>query len=140
MFFPEDRVRVWLYARPTDMRKQFDGLAALARNQLEEDPMSGHLFVFINRRRTYMKVLYFDRGGYCLWCKRLEQGLFNYQAERGEKQALSWTDLKLLLDGVQVQKVRQFKRYKRRDTASSRYNDKHVAAPSECPDRSAARR
>jgi transposase len=140
MFFPEDRVRVWLYARPTDMRKQFDGLAALARNQLDEDPMSGHLFVFINRRRTYMKVLYFDRGGYCLWCKRLEQGQFNYQADRGDKQALSWTDLKLLLDGVQVQKARQFKRYKRRDTASSRYNDKHVADPSECTDRSAARR
>ena len=140
MFFPEDRVRVWLYARPTDMRKQFDGLAALARNQLREDPMSGHLFVFINRRRTYMKVLYFDRSGYCLWCKRLEQGQFNYQAERGEKQALSWTDLKLLLDGVQVQKARQFKRYKRRDTASSRYNDEHVADFSECTDRSAARR
>ena len=138
MFFPEDRVRVWLYAKPTDMRKQFDGLAALARNQLDEDPMSGHLFVFINRRRTYMKVLYFDRGGYCLWCKRLEQGQFNYQAERGEKQALSWTDLKLLLDGVQVQKARQFKRYKRQDTSASRYNDKHVASHSECTDRSAA--
>ena len=120
MFFPEDRVRVWLYARPTDMRKQFDGLAALARNQLEEDPMSGHLFVFINRRRTYMKVLYFDRGGYCLWCKRLEQGQFNYNAARGDKQALSWTDLKLLLDGVEVQKSRQFKRYQRAFIEESR--------------------
>jgi len=113
MFFPEDRVRVWLYAKPTDMRKQFDGLAALVRNQISEDPMSGHLFVFINRRRTYMKVLYFDRGGYCLWCKRLEQGQFNYTARRGEKQLLSWTDLKLLLDGVEVQKSRQFKRFER---------------------------
>jgi len=138
MFFPEDRVRVWLYAEPTDMRKQFDGLAALARNQLDEDPMSGHAFVFINRRRTYMKVLYFDRGGYCLWCKRLEQGQFNYQADRGKKQALSWTDLKLLLDGVQVQKARQFKRYKRQDTSASRYNDKHVESHSECTSRSAA--
>src|SRR5699024_12337129 len=110
MCCPEDRVRVGLYARPTDMRKQFDGLAALARNQLEEDPMSGHLFVFINRRRTYMKVLYFDRGGYCLWCKRLEQGQFNYNVHRGDKQALSWTDLRLLLDGIKVEKSRQFKR------------------------------
>lgn len=126
MFFPEDRVRVWLYARPADMRKQFDGLAALARNQLKEDPMSGHLFVFINRRRTYMKVLYFDRGGYCLWCKRLEQGQFNYNAQRGEKQALSWTELKLLLDGVQVQKSRQFKRYRRPDVSTSRYNGPHA--------------
>jgi len=126
MFFPEDRVRVWLYAKPTDMRKQFDGLAALARNQLQEDPMSGHLFVFINRRRTYMKVLYFDRGGYCLWCKRLEQGQFNYNANRGEKQALSWTDLKLLLDGVEVQKSRQFKRYQHAALGASRYNRSHA--------------
>lgn len=125
MFFPEDRVRVWLYARPTDMRKQFDGLAALARNQLNEDPMSGHLFVFINRRRTYMKVLYFDRGGYCLWCKRLEQGQFNYNTQRGAKQALSWTELKLLLDGVQVQKSRQFKRYQHPSGMALRYNAAH---------------
>jgi len=126
MFFPEDRVRVWLYARATDMRKQFDGLAALARNQLREDPMSGHLFVFINRRRTYMKVLYFDRGGYCLWCKRLEQGQFNYNAARGDKQALSWTELKLLLDGVEVQKSRQFKRYQHSSGTPSWYNATHA--------------
>jgi transposase len=125
MFFPEDRVRVWLYARPTDMRKQFDGLAALARNQLNEDPMSGHVFVFINRRRTYMKVLYFDRGGYCLWCKRLEQGQFNYNSQRGDKQALSWTELKLLLDGVKVQKSRQFKRYQHVASTTPRYNTAH---------------
>lgn len=126
MFFPEDRVRVWLYARPTDMRKQFDGLAALARNQLNEDPMSGHMFVFINRRRTYMKVLYFDRDGYCLWCKRLEQGQFNYNSQRGDKQALSWTELKLLLDGVEVQKSRQFKRYQHPSNTASRYNKAHA--------------
>lgn len=125
MFFPEGRVRVWLYARPTDMRKQFDGLAALARNQLHEDPMSGQAFVFINRRRTYMKVLYFEQGGYCLWCKRLEQGQFNYRAGRGDKQLLSWTDLKLLLDGVEVQKSRQFKRYRRPSDAASGYNHAH---------------
>src|SRR5699024_5415951 len=107
MFFPEDRVRVGLYARPTDMRKQFDGLAALARNQLEEDPMSGHLFEFINRRRTYMKVLYFDRGGYCLWCKRLEQGQFNYNVHRGDKQALSWTDPVVVKIDVALPMLRQ---------------------------------
>ncbi len=138
MFFPEDRVRVWLYAKPTDMRKQFDGLAALARNQLREDPMSGHLFVFINRRRTYMKVLYFDRGGYCLWCKRLEQGQFNYQAALGEKQALSWTDLKLLLDGIQVHKARQFKRYTGHSDASPRYNTAHAKGRRTSADQRAA--
>jgi transposase len=58
MFFPKSRVRIWLYAKPTDMRKSFDGLSALVKHQLQEDPLSGQLFVFINRRRTQMKVLY----------------------------------------------------------------------------------
>lgn len=129
MFFPQDRVRVWLYAKPTDMRKQFDGLAALTRNQLNEDPMSGHLFVFINRRRTYMKVLYFDQGGYCLWCKRLEQGQFHYRVEGGEKQVLSWTELKLLLDGVVVHKSRQYKRLTRASMADTGYNKRHGQGP-----------
>jgi len=76
MFFPEAQVRVWLYTQPTDMRKSYDGLSALVKNTLHEDPASGHLFVFINRKRTQMKVLYFDRSGYCVWSKRLEQGRF----------------------------------------------------------------
>ena len=113
MFFPEDRVRVWLYAQPADMRKQFDGLAALVKHQLAEDPLSGHLFVFINRRRTLMKVLYFDRGGYCLWCKRLEQGRFQFDAGKGDKQALSWTDVKLLVEGIDVSNARRYKRFER---------------------------
>lgn len=114
MFFPESQVRVWLYARPTDMRCQFDGLAARARNALGEDPTCGDLFVFINRRRTYMKVLYFDRGGYCLWSKRLEQGQFHYPPNRGEKIALDVTELKLLLEGIDAAKTRRYKRYEHR--------------------------
>jgi len=62
MLLPESGVRVWLYAPPTDMRKSFDGLSALVRRKLVEDPTSGQLFVFINRRRTQMKVLYFEQG------------------------------------------------------------------------------
>jgi transposase len=138
MFFPEQRMRVWLYAKPTDMRKQFDGLAALARHQLGEDPMSGHLFVFINRRKTHMKVLYFDRGGYCMWCKRLERGQFNYAAELGEKQTLSWVDLQLLLAGVKVQKSRQYRRFQRPEPALVRYNNDHAASLSACTDQPAA--
>ena len=57
MFFPESQVRVWLYARPTDMRKSFDGLSALVKNTLREDPLSGHLFVFINRKRSQADLL-----------------------------------------------------------------------------------
>ncbi|GIU51380.1 hypothetical protein TUM4438_40830 [Shewanella sairae] len=67
MLLPSPDLRIWLYAKPVDMRKQFDGLIVLAKHQLHASPMSGELFVFINRKQTMMKVLYFSRGGYCLW-------------------------------------------------------------------------
>ena len=113
MFFPESQVRIWLYTRPTDMRKSFDGLSGLVKNQLQEDPLSGQLFVFINRRRTQMKVLYFDRSGYCIWSKRLEQGQFHYATAWPDKQRLDWTQLKLLLEGIEIKKMRQTRRYNR---------------------------
>jgi transposase len=111
VFFPEAQVRVWLYTRPTDMRKSFDGLSALVRNALQEDPISGHLFGFINRKRTQMKVLYFDRSGYCLWSKRLERGRFQLCGGAEEKALLSWTQLKLLLEGIDLNERRQLRRY-----------------------------
>jgi len=73
--------------------------------------VSGALFVFINKRQTHIKILYFDRSGYCLWAKRLEQGRFNYNRNGGEKQSLDWTQLKLILDGIEVKNTRQNKRY-----------------------------
>lgn len=111
MFTPEPRVKIWLYTQPVDMRKSFNGLSALVANQLHEDPLSGQLFVFINRRKTHIKVLYFDGSGYCIWFKRLEQGQFNYRIYNADKQALDWTHLKLLLDGLEVKKIRQYRRY-----------------------------
>jgi transposase len=110
MLFPESQVRIWLHARPTDMRKSYDGLAALVRQQLHEDPLSGHLFVFLNRRRTQMKILYFDRSGYCVWSKRLEQGQFH--SDGGEdKRALNWTELKLIIEGIDTRSLKRFSRY-----------------------------
>ena len=76
MFFPEGQIRVHLYGQPVDMRKSYDGLYALTQHELRQNPMTGQLFVFINRRATQMKVLYWDRTGFCLWAKRLEQGRF----------------------------------------------------------------
>lgn len=112
MFFPESQVRVWLYNRPTDMRKSYDGLSALVKNKLEEDPLSGQLFVFINHKGTQCKVLYFDRSGYCIWSKRLEQGRFHTHGGDSIKRALEWTDLKLILEGIDIGSVQQYKRYK----------------------------
>ena len=103
-------LRFWLHRRPTDMRKSFDGLAALVKTQLAEDPLSGHVFVFINRRRTQLKALYFDRSGYCVWAKRLEQGRFHPIGEC-EKHRLEWTELKLILEGIDLRSVRRYKRY-----------------------------
>lgn len=111
MWFPEGQLRIWLYNRPTDMRKSFDGLSALARSALQENPVSGQVFVFINRRKTQLKALYFDRGGYCLWSKRLEQGLFHAPSSPHDKLALSASDLRLLLDGIEGASVKRFKRY-----------------------------
>ena len=80
------------------MRKSFDGLSALVKNQMQEDPLTGHLYVFINRKRNQCKVLYFDRSGYYLWSKRLEQGKFHTPAQAAIKQVLEKTDLKMILD------------------------------------------
>jgi transposase len=73
MFFLEGQVRVFLYGQPVNMRLWFDGLYALAKHVMQ-DPLSGNLFAFINRRATPIRVLYFDRSGLCVWVKRLEQG------------------------------------------------------------------
>lgn len=113
MFFPEGQVRVWLCTEPTDMRRSFDGLSGMVKHQLGENPLSGEMFVFINRRKTQMKVLYFDRSGYCIWSKRLVQGQFNYRPSASGKRALDWLQLKLLLEGIEVKKLRQYKRFTR---------------------------
>jgi transposase len=110
MFFPEGQVRVHLYGRPVDMRRSFDGLYALTRQELGEDPMSGRLFAFINRRATQMKVLYWDRTGFCVWAKRLEQGRFVSDWGRMATKEMDWTGLKLLLEGIEPKVVRR--RYK----------------------------
>ncbi|BBP45453.1 hypothetical protein THMIRHAS_23920 [Thiosulfatimonas sediminis] len=109
----DSQARIWLCTQPTDMRKSFQGLSALVRNQLKQDPLSGHYFVFINRRKTQMKMLYFTGTGYCLWAKQLQQGQFPVPKSNASHHALTLADLQLLIDGIEVQKYRQFKRFKR---------------------------
>jgi transposase len=107
MFFPEGQIRVHLYGRPCDMRKSFDGLFALTRNELGCDPLSGRLFVFVNRRGTQIKVLYFDRSGLCVWSKRLERGCFIGDWGAVRSREMDWTGLKLLLEGIEPRRVRR---------------------------------
>ncbi len=115
MLIDPDSLTIWLYGQPTDMRKSFDGLSALVKTKLGESPLSGQLFVFINRRKTQMKILYYASGGFCVWAKRLDQGQFN-AVYKSEKQALSWMDLQCLIDGIDLGSVQRFKRYQRTTT------------------------
>lgn len=110
MFFPEGQVRVHVYGRPADMRKSYDGLYALTRHALGLDPTSGHLFAFINRRATQIKVLYWDRTGFCVWAKRLEAGRFLSDWHKATTREMDWMGLKLLLEGIEAKVIR--KRYK----------------------------
>ena len=110
MFFPEGQVRVFVYGEPVNMRLSFDGLYALARNKMSQDPLTGHLFAFINRRATQIKVLYFDRTGLCVWSKRLEEGRLIVDWRDVATREMDWTSLKLLIEGIEPKRVR--KRYK----------------------------
>jgi len=98
------------------MRKSFDGLIALTRRGLGQDPLSGHVFVFVNRRGSHLKALYFDRSGFCLWAKRLEQGQFISDWRRCASRELDVTGLKLLLEGIEP--ARQRLRYRTSATPS----------------------
>ena len=105
--------RIWLCLAPTDMRRSFDGLSAQVKNHLLENPTSGQWFVFINRRRTQIKVLACEEGGYCLWSKRLEQGQFAQLTGDGTtKRTLCHTEFLALLEGIDLVVKKRRKRFK----------------------------
>lgn len=89
------------------MRRSFEGLACLVREYLREDPLSGHLFVFMSRCRSRMKVLYWDRTGFALWYKRLERGTFSVP----KKMELTPAELQCVLEGLEIEGVRRKKRF-----------------------------
>lgn len=111
MFFPEGQVRVFVFGEPVNLRLSFDGLYALTKNRLGQDPLSGSLYAYINRRATQIKVLYFDRMGLCIWSMRLEQGRLVRDWRTVRTREMDWTGLKLLLEGIEVKRRR--KRYRR---------------------------
>jgi len=97
-FTPEVR-RILAYTKPVDLRKSIDGLVGLVKSVLEEDPLSGTLFVFVNRRGNYLKLVVWDRTGWGLFAKRLEHGRFCFPRAE-DKQELSVQMFHLLLDGI----------------------------------------
>ena len=106
-------VRIFVATVATDMRKGFDGLQGIVIGVLEQDPMSGHLFLFLNRRRDKLKVLYWDGDGLAIWYRRLEQGTFQMpNVQEGAKQVeIRSEELTMLLRGIDLNNVRRRKRY-----------------------------
>ena len=113
-------VRVYLCATACDLRRSFDGLHALVRDYLQLDAFAGHLFVFANRRRDQVKILYWDRDGFALWTKRLEAG--TYAMPFGEpgvtpRREITAPELAALLSGIDLQHTTRRKRYTHKSTS-----------------------
>ena len=106
-------VRLFVCTQPTDMRRSFDGLAVMVEQILKHDPFSGHLFVFRNRRQDRIKVLYWDRDGYAIWYKRLEEGVFRFPESLTDGAEFKSSDLAMVLDGLEPTKVKRSRRYQR---------------------------
>ena len=106
-------VKIWLSTEPVDMRKGFDGLMAVAQHEWNKDPYVGHLFAFIGKRRDRIKILFWDRGGFVLYYKRLEQGRFQMPMVPSGRRTvkLEGTQLSMLLGGfdLNVERLRRWK-------------------------------
>ena len=117
-------LKVFVCTQPTDMRRSFDGLSGMVEKIVVQDPLSGHLFVFRNRNRDRLKILYWDRDGLAIWYKRLESGTFQFptdlkqQREELKKEPrggieITASELALLLGGIDLSSVHQRKRFER---------------------------
>ena len=95
-------VRIFVSTQPTDMRRSFDSLATMVEGLMKQDPFSGHLFVFRNRNGDKVKVLYWDRGGYAIHYKRLEEGVFRLPEADSDSVEIDAADLALVLDGMEL--------------------------------------
>lgn len=105
-------VRIYLCTAPTDMRKGFDSLAALVREALGHDPLSGHLFLFVGRDRDRLKLLYWDADGFAVWYKRLEAGTFRLPAKSsGASVELKASELAMLLAGIDLTSIKRRRRF-----------------------------
>jgi transposase len=106
MIFPPSHMRVFLAPGSTDMRKQINTLSILVEDTLRLDPFSGHLFVFCNQGHTILKVLYWDRNGFCLWQKRLEKHRFKWPQNRDEVMEIGPRELGFILEGLDFRAVK----------------------------------
>jgi transposase len=120
---PSLHTKVYLAKEATDMRKSFPGLIALTEAVLRQEPTSGHLFVFLNRRRDLVKALYWDGTGFCIWAKRLERGSFQrpvtVDGDESPGRELTTAQWSMMLQGIDLKSVRQRLRYGRLPSGST---------------------
>lgn len=107
MFIPSSRVRVFACVEPIDMRNSFSGLSGVVRKILNNEPLSGHVFVFFNHRRNYVKLLYWERTGYCIMSKKLTKGTFAPIT----KEVMTTAELSQVLEGVDISRIKKSGHY-----------------------------
>ncbi len=109
-----------MYSYATDMRKSFDGLSGLVVSQLEQNPMSGDVFIFVNKPRNRIKLLRWEQDGFVLFYKRLEKGTFELpEMEKGQKKhALSYGELAMIITGISMRNARKKTRFLQQNTVS----------------------
>src|SRR5271155_3364798 len=114
-------VRVYLATSPCDMRRSFDGLHALVNAVMQLDAFAGHLFVFANKRRDRLKILYWDRDGFAVWAKRLEEGTYAmpFGEEQERRREITAQELGALLSGIDLSQAKRRKRYQCKSTEAS---------------------
>lgn len=106
------RQRYFLYRGATDMRKGFNGLSGLVRQYIDHELTSGDAFIFMNKRRDRVKILVWDRTGFVVWYKVLEEGTFELPAAAGDTLEMSWTDIQLFMEGIEIKSAKRRKRYR----------------------------
>jgi transposase len=104
-------LRIFLATEPADMRKGFDGLSQLVRDRIAQDPLSGHLFVFRNKRRDRIKILYWDKDGFALWYKRLEKGTFRFPEAKDGRVEVTPAEMAAVLEGIDLSRARRLPRF-----------------------------
>ena len=112
MFLHSANIKVYLALGNTDMRKSINGLSILTSEYLALDPFSGHLFAFCNKKRNMLKILYWDRNGFCLWHKRLEKHSFRWPSSKKEIMTIEKRELIWLMEGINIHQKQAHKTLK----------------------------
>jgi transposase len=105
-------VKIFAYSEPTDMRKSFQGLCALVTNSMGQDPLSGSFYIFRNKKKDKLKLLYWDQSGFAIWYKQLQEGKFNFPESNGVCLEIDSSLMSLILEGIEISSAKRQKRFK----------------------------